>query len=260
MLPSLPVNVAPVRVSSPPVSAFRNGFRISRLVFAAMPMLLILFFPSWGKAQDETKFWPELDTYVNLSSRSRFFFLAQLNNDQDTRQVQGQFGPNFDFYLRPFLRPHLRDLDPAKSKLLTFRIGYRYLPTLRGDGPTENRPIAELTARFQLPWAILLSDRNRLDFRFVSEKPFSWRYRNRLSLERNFSIRNYMFTPYIRGELFYDSRVDKIAKNSFIIGSVFPLTKRTEFQFYYEDQRDSSTTPVFHVRGAGLVLSLFLNR
>jgi hypothetical protein len=120
-----------------------------------------------------------------------------------------------------------------------------------------NRPIAELTSRFKLPLAILLSDRNRADFRFISGKPYSWRYRNRLTLERNFSIRNYEFTPYLRGELFYDSRFDKIAKNDFTIGSVFPITKRIEFEIYYEDQRDSTVTPNYHTRGAGLVLKLF---
>lgn len=221
-------------------------------------LLMVLFLPIPGlHAQDQSKFWPEADVYLNLTSSSRLFFIAELNNDQDTRQVQGQFGPNLDFYLRALLRPRLRDLDPAKSKLLTFRVGYRYLPTLRGNGPTENRPIAELTARFQLPWSILLSDRNRFDFRFISGEAFSWRYRNRVSLQRNFTMHNYLFTPYVRGELFYDSRYDKIAKNAFTVGSIFPLTKRTEFQLYYEDQRDSGTSPVYHVRGAGLILGLF---
>lgn len=209
------------------------------------------------QAQDQTQFWPEVDTYVNLSSRTRLFFMAALSNDKDTNQLEGEFGPNFDFYLRPFLRPHLRDLDPAKSKLLTFRIGYRYLPTFHGTGSTENRPIAELTARFQLPWQILMSDRNRVDFRFVSGSPFSWRYRNRLTLERNFEIRGYMFTPYVRGELYYDSRYDKIAKNAFTLGSIFPISKHTELEVYYEDQRDSSTTPNYHTRGAGVVLGLY---
>lgn len=221
-------------------------------------MFCVLVSPMLAHGQSQSNFWPEVDAYLSLSSRSRLFFIAQLSTDQDTRQIQGQFGPNLDFYLRPFLRRSLRDLDPAKSKLLTFRIGYRYLPSLRGDGPTENRPIAELTPRFKMPLAVLLSDRSRVDFRFISGKPFSWRYRNRATLERNFSIRDYRFTPYVRGELFYDSRFDKIAKNSFIIGSVFPLNRRMEVQFHYDDQRDSSTARPFHVRGAGLILGFFL--
>jgi len=208
-------------------------------------------------AQDRSEFWPEVDTYVNLSSRTRLYFIAALSGDQDTRNVQGEFGPNFDFFLRPFARVYLKDEDPAKSKLLTFRVGYRYLPIISGDDATENRAITELTARFKLPLAILMSDRNRFDFRFVSGQTFSWRYRNRLSLERNFSIKKYEFTPYVRGEFYYDSRYEKISKNAFTVGSVFPLTKHTEFEVYYEDQRDSGTSPSFHVRGAGIVLNLF---
>ena len=221
-------------------------------------LLLTLFLlVSCLQAQDQSQFWPELDTYVELTPRTRLFFLAALSSDQDTRNLEGQFGANLDFFLRPFLRPSLRDMDPAKSRLLTFRVGYRYLATLRGTGNTENRPIAELTSRFKLPLAILLSDRNRVDFRFISGQSFSWRYRNRVTFERNFSIRNYKFTPYLRGELFYDSRFDKIAKNAFTVGSVFPLTKRTEFELYYQDQRDSSTEPNYHTRGAGLAVSLY---
>jgi hypothetical protein len=57
-------------------------------------------------------------------------------------------------------------------------------------------------------------------------------HRNRVTLERNFSIRNYRFAPYLRGELFYESRFDKIAKDAFTVGGVFPITKRTEFELY----------------------------
>jgi Protein of unknown function (DUF2490) len=210
-----------------------------------------------ARAQDLSEFWPEIDTYVNLTSRTRLFFIAALSSDQDTRNIQGEFGPNFDYYLRPFARPHLKDMDPSKSRLLTFRVGYRYLPTLRGKGGTENRGLLELTSRFSLPFNILLSDRNRVDLRFIEGQNFSWRYRNRLTLERNFVIKKYTFTPYVRGEFFYDSRYDKISKNALTIGGVFPLTRRTEFEIYYEDQRDSGSPSNFHVRGAGLVLGLY---
>lgn len=230
---------------------------MSRKCCRLLLLALLLPFPTL-RAQNQYQFWPEVDTYVNLSSRSRLFLMAALSNDQDNRTLDGEFGVSLDLYFHRFLQEQLPGAkDPAKSKFLTFRIGYRYLPSLRGDNPNEQRPILELTARRLLPLAILFSDRNRVDFRFVEGKPFSWRYRNRVSLERNFSIHEYEFTPYVRGEFFYDSRYGKIDKNVFTVGSVFPLSKRTEFETYYEDQRDSSTTPNYHTRGIGLVLSLY---
>jgi Protein of unknown function (DUF2490) len=227
------------------------------MVRAGILATILLFCCLCSRAQDRSEFWPEIDTYVNLSSRSRLFLMTALSDDQETQSVQGEFGPNLDFFVRPFVRVHLRGKDPAKNKLLTFRLGYRYMPTLRGEGATENRIVVEATPRYHFPLEILVSDRNRFDFRFVAGQDFSWRYRNRLSLERNFAIRKYEFTPYVRGEFYYDSRYDKISKNAFTIGSVFPITKRTEFEIYFEDQRDSGSVPNFHVRGAGLVLSLY---
>jgi hypothetical protein len=154
-----------------PVNTDR-GYRCRRLLQLLVATLIVLWLPSACPAQDESQFWPEVDTYVKLSPRTRLFLIAALSSDQDTRKLEGEFGPNFDFYLRPF-RPQLRDIDPAKSKLLTFRVCYRYFPTFVGTTPGENRPIAELTGRFKLPWDVLLSDRSRVDFRFIEVKPFS---------------------------------------------------------------------------------------
>lgn len=51
----------------------------------------------------------------------------------------------------------------------------------------------------------MLSDRNRVDFRWVNDK-FSVRYRNRLTLEREFTIGERSYTPYASIEAYYDSR------------------------------------------------------
>jgi hypothetical protein len=48
-----------------------------------------------------------------------------------------------------------------------------YLPVMSGEGTNEKRAITEFTSRFKLPLAILMSDRNYFDFRFVSGQDFS---------------------------------------------------------------------------------------
>jgi hypothetical protein len=69
-------------------------------------LLLTLFLlVSCLQAQDQSQFWPELDTYVELTPRTRLFFLAALSSDQDTRNLEGQFGANLDFLPSPLSSP-----------------------------------------------------------------------------------------------------------------------------------------------------------
>jgi hypothetical protein len=56
------------------------------------PLALFLLLASPSQAQDQNQFRPEVDTYVSSSPRSRLFFIAALSADQDTRQLQGEFG------------------------------------------------------------------------------------------------------------------------------------------------------------------------
>jgi hypothetical protein len=60
-------------------------------------------------------------------------------------------------------------------------VGYQYLDNV--GKPDENRIQFALTSRFELPWSLVLADRNRADLRFINDQ-FSWRYRNRLTLQR----------------------------------------------------------------------------
>ena len=69
------------------------------------------------------------------------------------------------------------ELDQSKSRLVMLRAGYRYMPST--NGATEHRGLLEATASYPLVRGVLLSDRNRVDFRFIDGE-FAWRYRNRI--------------------------------------------------------------------------------
>ena len=198
------------------------------------------------------EFWPEVDTFVTLSPKYRLFFMAQKSEDQDSEQERWQFGPNLDITLKPIVRMKFQTLDPEKRKYLTMRIGYRHL--ISQPGADENRMILELTPRFPLPKSFLLSDRSRMDLRW--RNGFSWRYRNRLGVERNFKIRSFGFTPYVRSEIFYDSAVSRWNRLSYAAGVVVPIAKRVEIAPSFERQNISGSR-TNHVNGAGLTLSLY---
>ena len=205
-----------------------------------------------ARSQDTVnEFWPEVDTYLTLSPKYRLFFMAQKAVDQDSEQERWQFGPNFDITLKPILRMKFRTLDPEKRKYLTFRIGYRHLIS---TGPDENRMILALTPRVPLPKSVLLTDRSQVDLRW--RNGFSWRYRNRLGVEKNFEIRSLAFSPYVRSEVFYDSAVSRWNRLSYSGGVVVPICKRAEIMPSFERQNISGST-TNHVNGAGLTLSLY---
>jgi len=226
----------------------------AQLVARSAGVLIVLlgFTVIPARAQDTiNEFWPQVDTYVTLSQKYRLFFMAQKAVDQDSEQERWQFGPNFDITLKPILRMKFRTLDPEKRKYLTFRIGYRHLIS---TGPDENRMILALTPRVPLPKSVLLTDRSQVDLRW--RNGFSWRYRNRLGAEKNFKIRSLAFSPYVRGEIFYDSAVSRWNRLSYASGVVVPICKRAEITPSFERQNISGSK-INHVNGAGLTLSLY---
>lgn len=200
--------------------------------------------------------WPEIDTFFNLNSKVRLSFFAAKTRE-NREDTDAEIGPNIDVYVKPLRKADefvLFELDQSKSRFLMLRSGYRYMPSTAS--PTEQRGIEEATARYPLSWSVLMSDRNRVDLRFIDGE-FSWRYRNRLSAERDFAIKSYHFAPYLRAEAYYDSRYGKFSRTAETAGCPFPIRKHSEIELYYEHQNDTSKPPNRQVNAIGLVLNLY---
>ena len=169
-----------------------------RIVCAA---LIVVLARTSAHAQT-TQFWPEISVFTRLNDRMRFYFLATTVKESH-ESTEGEFGPNFDFYLRPF-RERKRlgwfRLDESKNRFLLLRVGYRYLDSFSGD-PNEHRIVLEATARYPLKGGVLVSNRGRTDVRVIDGE-LSWRFRSRLSVEKEFSIGPVRINPYARGEVY----------------------------------------------------------
>ena len=228
-----------------------------RLLRAATLGLLLAIPATQVVAQTQSlQAWPEIDTYVSVNSDVRVSFFAAATRE-DRQGTSAEIGPNIDFYFKPLVKLKkitIFELDPAKSRLLMFRAGYRYIPST--SGPTEHRGLLEATARYPLVRGVLLADRNRLDVRSIAAE-LAWRYRNRISAERPLSIRSYHFTPYLRAEAYYDSNFHKWSRTAETAGCIFPFGKRYELEPYYEHQNETGTAPNRQVNALGLVLSLY---
>ncbi len=134
--------------------------------------------------------------------------------------------------------------------------GYRYI-TAPGAPSTDRMLIA---ATFNIPMmaGFHLSDRNRADLDWKNGG-FNWRYRNKLTIERTFSIRSYHLIPYIAAEPYYESQYSKWSTTVLYVGCLLPVGKRFEFNTYYEHENDTGRNPNKQQNYIGLALYIYLS-
>jgi hypothetical protein len=235
-----------------------NSTGKKRLLGCLAACVLAVCFCPRAAAQEEddgthNEFWPEVNVYVNLNSKWRLFFLANVSKSRDTQSnLEGQVGAHADYFV---------------NDKLSLRAGYRYGFSLaEGEPHEEHRVLFEQTVRAPLPGRVMLSDRNREELRVVNGD-FSARYRNRATLEREFAIGRYKFTPYASGEVFYDTRFNVFNRNRLTAGVQLPLGKglspfrehnplahkSLSLDLYFTRQNDSRSKP-HHVNAVGAVL------
>ena len=219
--------------------------------------LLICVFCIPARAQ-ETQFLPEVDAHLTLNSMFRAYLEAK-DDREGGDPTQFSFGPSLQIYRKPLIKLKKVtefDLDDSKSRLLVLETGYRYITA--PDAPPETRLVEAATSNFPLDAGFLLRDRNRFDLDWKNNV-FSWRYRNKLTLERTFAIRSYHFIPYVAIEPFYETQYHKWSTTSLYAGSLFPVGKHVEFNTYYEHDNNTGKHPNQQVNSAGLALYLFFS-
>ena len=198
--------------------------------------------------------WPEVDVYISLSEKIRLFFLATTTKAEETKQnLEGQLGVHVDYKV---------------NRKVSLRAGYRYGFSLGGSDPfKEHRILFEQTLRQSLPLEVLLSDRNREEVRWVNGES-SARYRNRVTLEREFKILNRQVTPYGSAEVYYDSRFKTWNRNRFAVGAqiafkrgaplislIYPK-RQLVLDVYVMRQNDSRSQPA-RLKALGIAFSLY---
>jgi uncharacterized protein DUF2490 len=212
-----------------------------------------------GAAQSTDEFRPELGIYIQQGSMIRIDLVDSFSGTQSTHDWDGDFAFYVETALKPVFRQELRERpDVYRDKYLVLRAGYRYETSLtNGRSAPENRGILELTSRYMLPWQLVISDRNRGEFRFIQSQPFSTRYRNRLRLERDVQYGWLNCTPYLYEEIFYDTRYDGWTRNQYALGVEFPVGPHVVLEPYYLRQNSSRSSPP-HIDAFGFKLNLYL--
>lgn len=214
---------------------------------------------AWLPARaQETQFLPEVDAHLTLNSMFRTYVEAKDDRDGGD-PTQFAIGPSIQLYLKPLLKLKkvtAFDLNDAKSRFLVLETGYRYITA--PDAPPENRMLTAVTFNFPLNAGFLVTDRNRADLDWKNGI-FTWRYRNKLTMERTFAIHSYHFIPYVAAEPFYESQYNKWSTTSLYAGCLFPVGKHIEFNSYYEHDNNTGKHPNQQVNSAGLALYLYFS-
>jgi hypothetical protein len=222
-------------------------------------LLLSSGLTSSGQTSDVTsEFWPEINIFINLNEKSRIYGLITATKQESLgAYADGQTGLYFDFWTLPALRRRLRSqVDASRSKLLLLRTGYLLSrPKNNSGAATEHMLTSEGSGRAHLPAALLLSDRNRIDLRWLNGD-FNWRYRNRLKLERTFHTQRFELTPYGHAEVFYSPKGSKWTRLRYAAGMEWAVTRRIVLEGYFLRQNDWGNVPQF-VNATGFVTQFY---
>ena len=215
------------------------------------PGLALAQTPSTGDAV-----WASLEGHGQLRPNLRALILGESKSGTDYSYQQWILGAGLGLQLKAFARPHLADLDPDRDHSIVFGAGYEYLQTDETAKPSfENRLIANFTGRWRPPAEFLITDRNRVEFRWVNGD-YSTRYRNQLSVERATRLGGLRFTPYLSAEFFYDWAKDAWNEEQYAAGVEWPYKKVLKLSTYYLRQDCTACSPR-NLNVAGLSLNYF---
>lgn len=185
--------------------------------------------------------WPELDLVYRLDDRNKLIGLFDQSRDRDSGGTyQAEVGVTFEHQF---------------TNSFWGRIGYRHANATDGSAFEENRLILEQTFRVPLPALVKVDFRTREDFRWL-DTGFSARLRERLQVQRDTTIGNYTFTPYVSAEIYFDTRYGQFARYRLIAGTAFPVTKHVTVEPYFAHQVDfAGSSAVVHALGLILTAS-----
>ena len=191
----------------------------------------------------QTEVWPELEAHLQLDANFRALVFAGLQQgfDYPFQQAYGAAGLGYQF--KPILKPHRVNIDPDKEHFLLVGAGYEFLRTLQsGQLKDEDRLDIEAIPSFRPVSLLLVRDRNRVELRWINGE-FSTTYRNLLSAEGEFSIREIRLSPYVSAEAFYDGSKHFWNQEWYTVGIQWPYRRMFMVDTYYRRENCYSCKP-----------------
>lgn len=198
---------------------------------ALATILAVLVASATARAEETKEFWPEVQVHYWFNEhKSRAILMGSLSryrNGGDTYQVEQGL-----------------TLEHQFASYFLGRIGYRHASSADGGAFEENRLLLEQTFRFHLPSKIIADFRTREDLRWLNTG-FSARLRERVQVQRDFTIDDYTFTPYASAEIYFDTRYGQFSRYRLTLGVTLPIDRHVSVEPYFVRQVDWVPSDVF---------------
>lgn len=195
---------------------------VSRLIVCLLSLTFQIYSAGVYAADIEAGAWPEFDIWIGLDDqqKNRIYILKSFTEE-----------PNFSYQEEVIGI----SLDHRLNKSWSLRGGARYISKL-AEPPDANETRVVFDAKWfrKLKNQWLLTDRNRIDIRDIEDKEdLSYRYRNRIQLERPFVVNQTKLTGFGSYELYYDTRFNAWQRQRLILGVSIPLGRKASVDFFY---------------------------
>ncbi|MDI1323358.1 MAG: DUF2490 domain-containing protein [Algoriphagus sp.] len=207
--------------------------------------------------------WPAIDMFYKISDRSRLYGTASATKLEESSYSDGGIGIFYDYFTYPlkFTTNFIPERsDSLPGKFLWLRGGYMYsaTPPNAEDPFKEHTIVTEANGRIYLPYKVLLTFKNRFDWRFVNSD-FKGRYRPRLMLERDMKTEYLFFTASGFVEYFAYFGDNPLNRFRTQFGVEIRVTKHMNYEFFWNHQY-SNSPEVQEVDAFGMTFKFYVNR
>ena len=206
-----------------------------------------------------TEVWPAVQASLDPHPRVGVLLIFEKHNGEDVSLAQWKIGASASYRMKRILSKHRDDIDGENQYNLAVGVGYEYVRTEQTSGnKLEHRVIFQTTPKYVPVWGILIQDRSRAEFRWVDDV-YNFRYRNRLTVDRELKLNRVRLTPYTSGELFWDRNHHAWTENQYNFGVQLPYKKRFMLDAYYLRQ-NCTTCSQDPVSVFGIKLNFYFKR
>ncbi len=205
--------------------------------------------PSCVAQNSSLEFWPETDIWYRLNPSWRLSTFVPITKYNESYSRDLNIYIHVDYGWGHTEQPIFRRLvDQERGQIM--KVWMVRGGVMKGwsigenaEDYSEDMVFAELHKRVPVNGNILLSHRFRTDTRWLGDdNNFSYRFRYRLMIEKEFKTGKSSIVPYVNVEPYWDSRYSKVVKTRVIGGTTFSSGSRFAIEGNLTYQYDETYT------------------